>query len=212
VHIDLCFFSKAHPLTPILRPCEAFCLPQSLPLHSLYSGYEVLLSDIDDARLEAAQHAGVKHVIHSKHLNDCDWKEQVSLVLECTGNEAATIEGGKMLRKGGELVLEGVPWKRNTDQYAHELLHLVFHRYIHLRSGWEWELPKFSSEFRPHSTYSSLELGLKWLAEGLLRTDSQIHKVSPLQVQETYINIANRKYNELFIMFDWSQIREEMQG
>ena len=29
----------------------------------------------------------------------------------------------------------GVPWRRQTDAYAHELLSLVFHKYVVLRSG-----------------------------------------------------------------------------
>jgi hypothetical protein len=82
---------------------------------------------------------------------------------------------------------------------------------IVLRSGWEWELPRFSQDFMPYSVQSNLQTGLRWLAEGLFDAIPQILKVSPAQVQSTYSGLANRSFNELFIMFDWTQKIEEAQ-
>ena len=66
---------------------------------------------------------------------------EVSLVLECSGHEQGAVDGCRVVRKRGEVVLIGSPWVRRTDLTAHELLHLVFHRYVTLRSTRDVPLP-----------------------------------------------------------------------
>jgi hypothetical protein len=42
----------------------------------------------------------------------------------------------------------GVPWQRLTDLYAHDVIHAVFNNFVHLRSGWEWEVPIHARDFK----------------------------------------------------------------
>ncbi|WP_409346280.1 zinc-dependent alcohol dehydrogenase [Paenibacillus sp. MBLB4367] len=173
------------------------------------SGYEVMLCDPDEARLRKAQQAGIQRAVKEIPIQDSVWQGKVSLVLECSGHESAAIDSCHMLRKGGELVLAGVPWNRYTDRYAQELLSLVFHRYVTLRSGWEWELPIVSQDFMPHSVQENLRTGLRWLAEGLFDASPHIRKVSPMHAQEAYTELAGRQVEELFVLFDWTRMEGE---
>ncbi|MGM0837305.1 MAG: zinc-binding dehydrogenase [Bacillota bacterium] len=174
-----------------------------------HCGYEVLLCDPLNERLQKALKAGIKNVSDSIPVNDKSLKESYSLVLDCSGNEAAVLDGCKMVHKGGEVVLIGVPWKRYTEASAHDLCSLVFHNYIHLRSGWEWELPRFSQDFQPRSIQNNLEIGMRMLAEGLFDANLHIRKVSPRDVQQVYSGLSDREFNEPFIMFDWHTLEDE---
>ena len=76
-------------------------------------------------------------------LDDPEVARQVTLVLECSGHEQATLAGCMAVAKGGEVVRVGVLWQRQTEPFAHGLLHSILHRYavVVVRSGWE----RFSS-------------------------------------------------------------------
>ncbi len=166
-------------------------------------GYKVMLSDPIEARLESARAAGIVNTALNVPAHDSLWIGQTALVLECSGHEAAVIDAFKIIRKGGEIVLTGVPWKRNTDHYAHELLSLVFHNYAILRSGWEWELPIVSQEFRPYSFHGNIQTSMNWLCDRSNGLEELIRKVSPYDVQQVYEGLAQRSIQEPFVMFDW---------
>jgi threonine dehydrogenase-like Zn-dependent dehydrogenase len=166
-------------------------------------GYEVTLCDPDKNRLKKALEAGIKKVSEVIPIYEETLKNTFALVLECSGNESAVLEGCNMVHKGGEVVLIGVPWKRYTDFSAHELCSLVFHNYVQLRSGWEWELPRFDQDFQPRSIQSNLEIGMRWLESGSFNLNTLVKKVSPKDAQQIYSGLLNREFDELFIMFDW---------
>lgn len=167
-------------------------------------GFKVMLCDPDANRLQAAEKAGIQRVSETIPEHDSEWRDHVSLVLECSGNEAAVSAGCRVVRKGGEVVLAGVPWKRYTELSAHELLSLVFHRYVVLRSGWEWELPRHPQDFRPHSTFANFATLLRWLSEGMIDASPLMRKASPREAQSVYEGLAERRFGELFVLFDWT--------
>ncbi|MGI2298156.1 zinc-dependent alcohol dehydrogenase [Paenibacillus sp. GXUN7292] len=168
-------------------------------------GYKVMLSDPNEARLESARAAGIMYTSPSIPAHDSPWVGQTALVLECSGHETATIDALKLIRKGSEIVLSGVPWKRNTEHYLHELLSLVFHKYAILRSGWEWELPITPQDFRPYSFYGNIQTAMDWLSDGTAQLAPLIRKVSPHHVQQVYEELAQRSIHDLFVMFDWKK-------
>jgi len=133
----------------------------------------------------------------------------VALVVECSGHEQAALDAYQVLRPRGELVLVGVPWRRQTDTYAHELLSLVFHKYVLLRSGWEWELPHHSADFSPHSIHSGFDTALRWLADERINTENLISSANPLEAQSIYQDLLHRKTEALFSVFDWGQMKSQ---
>ncbi|GGD79595.1 zinc-dependent alcohol dehydrogenase [Paenibacillus nasutitermitis] len=171
-----------------------------------HNGYDVMVIDPMESRLETVRASGISQAAASLPLEDPAWKQKVALVVECSGHESAVLDACRIVRPRGEVVMIGVPWKRYTDHYAHELLSLVFHHYVVLRSGWEWELPVQSGHFQPHSIMGNLGLGLRWLSEGFLDVQAYSRLMSPHEVQDTYDGLASRRFDELFVLFDWSRL------
>ncbi|WP_198937945.1 hypothetical protein, partial [Pelomonas sp. KK5] len=139
---------------------------------------------------------------------------QVALVVDCSGHEAAVLDGCQLVRKQGEVVLVGVPWKKLAEIDAHALLRAVFFNFVTLRSGWEWEIPLHGRGFvweellegynnAPHSSFSGFERALAWLAEGRIRLPGLVHTAHPAEPARLYADIAARRIAEPFIVLDW---------
>jgi threonine dehydrogenase-like Zn-dependent dehydrogenase len=167
-------------------------------------GYEVTACDPLPARREFAERAGIRKVLPAVPLDDPTMAGQVALVLECSGHEQAALDGCRIVRKGGEVVQIGTPWRQQTDRTAHELLHAVFHNYVVLRSGWEWELPLHTTEFRANSIWENLAAALRWLDEGWVRVDGLSATVRPREAQQAYQDLLHRRGDRLATLFDWS--------
>jgi hypothetical protein len=99
-----------------------------------------------------------------------------------------------VVRKRGEVVLVGVPWKAHTSILAHDVLRAVFFNFVVLRSGWEWEVPITNRDFvweelyegynnAPHTTMSGLDKALRWLDRGHVKPDGLIRKLDPSDPQ-----------------------------
>lgn len=126
------------------------------------------------------------------------------LILECSGHDGAVLAAVQAVRSGGEVVLVGAPWRRYTDATAHDLLEHVFHRYVVLRSGWEWELPSLPQPFGHGSASQNIALALDWLAAGTVSTDGVAQIVPPQQAQEVYSSYADRSASSVTTVFDWT--------
>jgi len=173
------------------------------------SGYDVLVVEPDIARRRHVERSGIRSVFPKVPVEDASIAGRVALVVECSGHEQAVLDACRVVRKRGEVVLVGVPWRRHTEAFAHELLSLVFHKYVVLRSGWEWELPHHADDFNPHSIHTSFDTALRWLAEGRIRTDGLIKQVDPRDAQRVYQDLLHRRAETLFTVFDWSLIKSD---
>jgi NADPH:quinone reductase-like Zn-dependent oxidoreductase len=169
------------------------------------AGYEVHAVEPNAARRALINHPGIKKLHSSMPLGDSTLKGKVGVVIDCSGHEQAVIDGCNMVRRGGEVVLVGVPWKKRADASAFDLLHPVFHNYVVLRSGWEWELPRHESDFHPHSINSGFKLALQWLSEGKIPLEGLIETVNPANAQKVYDECANGTSKKLFQIFDWTK-------
>ncbi len=166
------------------------------------SGYEIVVVDPNPDRRRIVRESGIKTVFPSVP-EDRGIAGKAALVIDCSGHEQAILDGARAVRKGGEVVLVGVPWKRHTDLTAHELLDVVFHNYVTLRSGWEWRLPLHTSDFNPHSIYGGFRLALRWLAERRIPTRGTITLHRPEDAQHVYQALLQGKASGLFHVFDW---------
>jgi len=173
------------------------------------SGYEVLVVEPNEGRRHLVEQSGIRHTYDKVPVDDASVAGTVGLVLECSGHEQATLDALSVVRKRGEVVLVGVPWRRQTDTYAHDVLSLVFHKYVVLRSGWEWELPHHSADFAPHSIHSGFDTALRWLADGRINTENLISSANPREAQSVYQDLLYRKTEGVFSVFDWRQIESQ---
>lgn len=173
------------------------------------SGYEVLLAEPDAVRRRQVEQAGIRSVFARAPFEDSSIAGTVALVVECSGHEQAVLDACRVVRKRGEVVLVGVPWRRQTEVFAHELLSLVFHKYVVLRSGWEWELPHHAADFSPHSIHTGLDTALRWLADNRIRTEGLIARADPRDAQRAYQDLLQRRADGLFTVFDWTRIESD---
>lgn len=178
------------------------------------AGYDVVVVDPSPLRREQATASGL-NAVATMPLDDPAFQDRVALVIDCSGHEQAVLDGCRIVRKGGEVVLVGVPWKAYTSLLAHDILNAVFFRYVVLRSGWEWEVPLLSRDFvweelyegynnAPHSTFSGLAKALTWLDRGLVPLDAaMIRTADPAKAQATYDSLLKGEVSEPFVVFDW---------
>lgn len=178
------------------------------------SGYEVSVVDPDPVRRNQVRGVGVKNVFSSMPFDDSRVAEQAALVVDCSGHEGAVLDGCRIVRPHGEVVLVGVPWRRLTEHHAHDVLHAVFNNFVHLRSGWEWEVPILARSFKweqllegynnqPQSVFSGFAKILQWLAEGRVRTEGLIRRLSPNEPATVYADLKGRRFDEPFGIFVW---------
>ncbi len=165
------------------------------------SGYRVTAVDPDARRRRWLADKGFDDVLERAPKNT-----DHALVVECSGHEQAALDACRAVAKGGEVVLVGVPWKKQTELSAHAVFHEVFHRYVTLRSGWEWELPLHPEGFVGPSTFGNLAGALGWLADGRVDVRGLYETVSPLDAQRVYQDLMQQRASHLALVFDWTLI------
>ena len=130
----------------------------------------------------------------------------LAMVLECSGHEAAAADGVKAVRKGGEVVLIGTPWTKKTDLSAWQIVYDVFYRFVHLRSGWECEIPMQPTEFAAGNQMQNFTTAIDWLASGRVKVDGLYDIASPRDAQKVYEKIRDGKSEKLVTLYDWSLV------
>lgn len=173
-------------------------------------GFEVFCCDPDVGRQGFARRSGLENVYSRVPLDDPAIAGSIHLVVECSGQEQAVLDACDIVRPRGEVVLVGVPWQRRTDIAAHTLLERVFHNYVIVRSGWEWELPVHETlRFQDHTLQKNYATALEWLADGSIYTEGLCHIVSPRDCQQAYQDCLHHATKGLFTLFDWTTLEKE---
>ncbi len=165
-------------------------------------GYRVTGCDPVAGRRQLLADKGIE-TLAALPLDQPGYQDLVELVVECSGHEDAALGACKLVRKRGEVVMVGAPWKKRSEAVAHELLHPVFFRYITLRSGWEWELALHPAEFRTNSIFGNMAGALEWLRQGRVRVDGLYQQGAPAQAQEVFQDLLHRRGNHLTTVFAW---------
>lgn len=199
-------------MTTTARPGERVLITGAGPVGYLaaqmfaLSGYEVLVTEPDAKRRRYIEQSVIPNVLDRVPFDDTSLAGTLALVVECSGHEQAVLDACRMVRRRGEVVLVGVPWRRHTEIFAHELLSLVFHNCVVLRSGWEWELPRQATDFNPRSIHTGFDTALRWLADGRIRTEGLITQTDPRDAQQAYQDLLHRPAQGLFTVFDWTRL------
>jgi hypothetical protein len=96
----------------------------------------------------------------------------------------------------------GVPWT-SSGLDAREIVWKVFWRYLHLRSGWEWELPWRQAEFRHGSYRDNCAAILNRLADGSLDVTGLYRTASPSDCGAVYQDLLAGRTEALSTVFAW---------
>ncbi len=169
------------------------------------AGYRVMGVEPKEARRTIAADKGIAPVFAALP-EDKAVRAGIALALECSSSQAAALDACKAVRKGGEVFQVGVPWAKNADVSARDLLHAVFRGYVHLRSGWEWGVPRYGAEFRTGNIFESLAAALEWLADGRVDVDGLYETASPADCQQVYQDLLRGRTEALSVVFDWSRV------
>jgi threonine dehydrogenase-like Zn-dependent dehydrogenase len=165
-------------------------------------GYRVTGCDPVESRRKLLAAKGVE-ALAALPLDQAGYQDLVELVVECSGHEEAALGACKLVRKRGEVVLVGAPWKKRSEALAHDLLHPVFFRFVTLRSGWEWELALHPTDFRANSIFGNLAGALEWLQQGKVQVEGLYQLAKPDQAQEVFQNLLHRRGDHLTAVFAW---------
>jgi threonine dehydrogenase-like Zn-dependent dehydrogenase len=130
-------------------------------------------------------------------------KDSFRTHLECSGQESAVMAGVQVVGRLGEVLLVGVPWRTSTDITAHALLEAVFKRYVSIRSGWEWQVPRYRQPNQNNSIEENYLAAMEWLRGDRIATEGLAELYRPEQAGEVYDGLARRSLPTIAAMFDW---------
>jgi threonine dehydrogenase-like Zn-dependent dehydrogenase len=168
------------------------------------AGLTTLGVDLIRWRCDLARECGIGTVLESP--SDDELHAEHQLVIEATGSASGAITGMKLTQRHGELSLVGSQWgvgSQNSDLLR--VLGTIFEQYIHIRSGWEWQLPILPTSFGPNSLTLNAKAILEWLANGRLSVEPMLsHRVSPADANDVYAAMVSNKDSYLGVVFDWS--------
>ena len=172
-------------------------------------GMETLAIDVIPWRVELAQTCGIANTLLSP--TDDQLHRDYQLVIEATGTAAGAMTGIQLVQRHGELSLVGSQWGKGTHTTdTLRLLGTIFEEYVHIRSGWEWQIPTLDTRFGPNSIAHNARAILHWLAtDRLVVAPLLSHRLSPAQPNEAYGRVVAEKDSTLGVVFDWTQLAGE---
>jgi threonine dehydrogenase-like Zn-dependent dehydrogenase len=101
----------------------------------------------------------------------------------------------------------GAPWGGVANSVpSSELTRLIFFRFLRLRSGSEWEIPRQPEPLAIGSNHQNSVTALGWLATGRLQVDPIItHRIQPEEAPAAYKGLAERPNDYLGVIIDWDK-------
>src|SRR5579884_3070645 len=167
-------------------------------------GMRVNAFDLSPARRAIAERCGLRSVHDGARM--ADFARQHRLVVEATGSTQALALAVGLAQNGGEIVMIGAPWGGDENSVpSSRLTRDIFFRFLKLRSGSEWEIPRQRQPLLPDAIVDNVATGLAWLADGRLVVDPLItHRMAPAQIAEAYAGLAERKDEYLGVVLRWS--------
>jgi 2-desacetyl-2-hydroxyethyl bacteriochlorophyllide A dehydrogenase len=166
-------------------------------------GMQVNALDLSPARREIAERCGIRAVHGPEAV--ADLARQHRLVIEATGSAEALAGATGLAQNGGEIVMIGAPWGGEENSVpSSRIVRDLFFRFLTLRSGSEWELPRQPVPQMANSILANVETGLGWLQDGRLQVEPLItHRLPPGEIQHAYEGLLTRKDEYLGVILDW---------
>jgi threonine dehydrogenase-like Zn-dependent dehydrogenase len=177
-------------------------------------GMVVHAFDLSPARRALAERCGLRSVHPAEAMTD--FAEQCQLVIEATGSATALASAVELAADGGEIVMVGAPWGGEANSVpSSRLTRSIFLRFLRLRSGSEWEIPRLPTPPQavsrrpapptPSSIYGNTVAALSWLADGRLVVAPLItHRLAPEAIQAAYTGQAERRDEHLGVILTWA--------
>ncbi|HWE64667.1 MAG TPA: zinc-binding alcohol dehydrogenase [Chloroflexota bacterium] len=160
-------------------------------------------------RRALAQRCGIAETIDPVVLQDgTDESEGLlnscAVVIECSGQDRGVLSALSLAAQHGEVFLVGAAWKRRTEVVAADVARPVFNKYLALRSGWEWQIPRYgvgpSGSIARCTTWA-----LDCLHDGSLHATGLItDRVPPEAAPDAYAHLLDHPDRHLGVLIEWS--------
>lgn len=160
--------------------------------------------DLTPRRRELAKACGIASVHGADDM--AEFQQAHRLVIEASGAARAAASAVEMTAPGGEIVMIGAPWGGEANSIpSSQLTRLIFFRFLRLRSGSEWEIPRLPEPLAAGSNYQNSVTALKWLEQGKLNVQPLItHRITPDQTPDAYDGLLNRPNDYLGVVIEWT--------
>ena len=167
-------------------------------------GMQVNALDLSPARREIAERCGIRAVFGPEAAPDLARRHR--LVVEATGSAEVLASATALAQNGGEIVMIGAPWGGEENSVpSSRIVRDLFFRFLKLRSGSEWELPRQPVPWLADSILANVETGLGWLQGRRLRVEPLItHRLPPGEIQHAYESLLTRKDEYLGVILNWN--------
>jgi 2-desacetyl-2-hydroxyethyl bacteriochlorophyllide A dehydrogenase len=167
-------------------------------------GYWVNAFDLAPHRREIALQAGIA-AVHEQMAGD-RFSQRHRLIVEATGSAKALAGAVEMAAPGGEIVMIGAPWGGDANSVpSSQITRLLFFRFLRLRSGSEWEIPRQPTPLAAGSNYQNSVTALDWLAAGKLNVQPLItHRIRPDQFPAAYAGLRDTPNDYLGVVINWT--------
>ena len=168
-----------------------------------HCGMTVHAFDLSPARRRLAATCGLRGVHPAEAMPD--FAQRCRLVIEATGSASALAATVELAKSGGEIVMIGAPWGGEENSVpSSRLTRAIFFRFLRLRSGSEWEIPRQPTPLALGSHHESSVTALGWLADGSLVVEPLItHRLAPTAVQAAYTGLLHHKDEYLGVSLRW---------
>jgi 2-desacetyl-2-hydroxyethyl bacteriochlorophyllide A dehydrogenase len=188
------------------------------------AGCDVIGLDKVEKRLEVAKLCGVEKVVNTEEVDPVQAVMELTegkgceVVVDATGNPAATLLAPKLAAKYGEVILLGSYFGRRLEANVTELLeriHLSGHGCITFKGAHEWRYPvkearedllpiERNAHLYKHSYERNAKINLQLIAEGKLKVEPLLtHLVKPEQCAEVYFGLRDKPAEYIGVVFDW---------
>lgn len=159
--------------------------------------------DLSPSRRAMAMRCGVRSVHGTEAMAQLARRHR--LVVEATGAAPALASAVGLTQNGGEIVMIGAPWGGDENSVpSSRIVRDLFFRFLRLRSGSEWEIPRQPHPLMADSILANVQTGLAWLADGRLQVEPLItHRLPPEEIQRAYEGLRDRKDEYLGVILQW---------
>ena len=128
------------------------------------------------------------------------------MVFECSGKERGLLSALSLAAPHGEVFLIGAAWQRDPGVAAADIVRPVFNKYLALRSGWEWQLPRHAAHGAESVTRCTSWV-LDCMREGSVQVADLItDRIAPAGVPQAYADLLDHPAGHLGVVIDWQHV------
>lgn len=188
------------------------------------AGCEVIGIDKVAKRLEVAKACGIEKLVDASQFDPVQAVAELTggkgceVVVDATGNPAATLLAPKLAAKYGEVILLGSYFGRKLEANVTDLLeriHLSGYGCITFKGAHEWRYPvkevrddtmpiERNAHFYKHSYERNAKINLRLIAEGKLKVKPLLTQlVKPERCAEVYFGLRDKPSEYIGVVFDW---------